>query len=70
MKIYDVPHRFQLPREVVIGGGVITQVGKVCAELGFGKNPLVLADEITIEIAGNTVIASLEEEGFQPRSFW
>ncbi|MFX1518902.1 MAG: NAD(P)-dependent glycerol-1-phosphate dehydrogenase [Promethearchaeota archaeon] len=69
MEASEAKHRFQLPREVLIGGGVITDVGKVCSELDFGKVPLVLADEITINIAGNTVIASLEEEEFQPLKF-
>ncbi len=66
MEASEAKHRFQLPREVLIGGGVITQVGKVCSELDCGKVPLVLADEITINIAGNTVLASLEDEGFKP----
>jgi glycerol-1-phosphate dehydrogenase [NAD(P)+] len=66
METYDAQHRFQLPREVVIGRGVINQVGKVCCELDCGKVPLVLADEITINIAGETVLASLADEGFQP----
>lgn len=67
METYDAQHRFQLPREVVIGRGVISQIGKVCVQLGFGRSPLVLADEITIEIAGNKVLSSLEEQGFQPQ---
>lgn len=66
MEASEAKHRFQLPREVLIGGGVISDVGKVCAELDLGKTPLVLADEITIDIAGNAVLASLEDEGFQP----
>jgi glycerol-1-phosphate dehydrogenase [NAD(P)+] len=66
METHNAQHRFFLPREVLIGGGVINRVGEVCTELDFGKAPLVLADEITIDIAGNTVLASLEEEGFQP----
>ena len=65
METYDAQHRFQLPREVIIGRGVITHVGKVCLELDCGTVPLVLADDITIDIAGNSVLASLEDEGFQ-----
>ncbi len=50
----------ELPRSVVIGHDAITQVGEVCANLKMGRKTLVVADETTMKIAGETAIRELQ----------
>ncbi|MCK4482293.1 NAD(P)-dependent glycerol-1-phosphate dehydrogenase [Candidatus Bathyarchaeota archaeon] len=53
----------QLPREVIVGNGVIERVGEVSRRLGFTKSALIVAGSKTCDIAGKKVRALLEEEG-------
>ncbi len=54
----------QLPRIVVVGHGVITDIGKVCKDLKLNGNALIVAGESTFKVAGKTVEASLQDSGF------
>ncbi|MCX9013380.1 MAG: NAD(P)-dependent glycerol-1-phosphate dehydrogenase [Candidatus Methanoperedens sp.] len=54
----------QLPRNVVVGHGVINDTGKVCKELKLNGAALIVAGESTLKAAGKTVEVSLEECGF------
>lgn len=54
----------QLPRNVVVGHGVINDTGKVCKELKLNGNALIVAGSSTFKAAGKTVRVSLEDCGF------
>jgi len=51
----------ELPRTVVIGHDAIQQVGDVCARLKIGRRALVVADPVTMKVAGDTVVQQLGE---------
>jgi glycerol-1-phosphate dehydrogenase [NAD(P)+] len=53
----------QLPREVIVGNGVIEGVAEVCGRLGFENSALIVAGSKTYDVAGKAVITLLEEEG-------
>ncbi|MDP2841885.1 MAG: NAD(P)-dependent glycerol-1-phosphate dehydrogenase, partial [Candidatus Methanoperedens sp.] len=54
----------QLPRNVVVGHGVIRDTGKVCKDLKLNGTGLIAAGSSTLRAAGKAVEASLEESGF------
>jgi glycerol-1-phosphate dehydrogenase [NAD(P)+] len=54
----------QLPRNVVVGHGVINDTGKVCKDLKLNGNALIVAGGTTLRKAGKTVAVSLEDSGF------
>jgi len=54
----------QLPRNVVVGHGVINDTGKVCKDLKLNGNALIIAGDTTFKAAGKTVAVSLEDSGF------
>jgi len=54
----------QLPRNVVVGHGVINDTGKVCKDLKLNGNALIVAGATTLRKAGKTVAVSLEDSGF------
>ena len=53
----------QLPRDVVVGPGVIDDVMDVCLDLGLADNALVVSGKNTRMIAGELVRDSLEDSG-------
>lgn len=55
----------QLPREVIVGNGVIEGVVEVCGRLGFKKSALIVAGSKTYDVAGKAVKTLLEEEGMK-----
>jgi glycerol-1-phosphate dehydrogenase [NAD(P)+] len=57
-------HRIELPREIIIGHDVLTKVGDFCQKYGFHESALVVTDPTTYQLAGQTVVASLQENGF------
>lgn len=56
-------HRMQLPREVIVGNGVIERVADVSRRLGCSKSALIVAGSKTNDIAGKKVRELLEKEG-------
>ncbi len=54
----------QLPRNVVVGHGVISDTGKVCKDLKLNWSALIVSGGSTREAAGKTVAVSLEDSGF------
>ncbi|SNQ59998.1 NAD(P)-dependent glycerol-1-phosphate dehydrogenase [Candidatus Methanoperedens nitratireducens] len=54
----------QLPRNVVVGHGVINDTGKVCKDLKLNGNALIVTGETTLKAAGKTVEVCLEDCGF------
>jgi len=54
----------QLPRNVVVGHGVINDIGKVCKDLKLNGSTLIIGGATTLRTAGKTVAVSLEDSGF------
>ncbi len=54
----------QLPRNVVVGHGVINDTGKVCKDLKLNGNALIVSGSTTLHAAGKTVEVSLEDAGY------
>ena len=54
----------QLPRNVVVGHGVINDTGKVCKDLKLNGSTLIVSGATTRNTAGKTVAVSLEDSGF------
>jgi len=59
----------QLPREVIVGNGIIERAAEVCRRLGFSESALIVAGSKTYNIAGKTVRALLEEKGVKVDTF-
>ncbi|MFQ6076110.1 MAG: NAD(P)-dependent glycerol-1-phosphate dehydrogenase [Candidatus Bathyarchaeia archaeon] len=58
-------HQMRLPREVLIGHGVLDRVSNVCVGLGLTSPALVLTGPQTYHIAAKAVIGHLEKAGFE-----
>jgi len=56
--------KIQMPREVHIGPGVINDTGRICKDLRFSGNALVVTGPSTQKIGGEKVIESLENDDF------
>ena len=54
----------QLPRDVVIGNGVIYDIKDVCNDLKLGDNPLIVTGKSTKGIAGDLVCDSMNDGGY------
>ncbi len=52
-----------LPRNVVVGNGVINDIGNVCNALKLNGNALIVSGPTTINRAGSTVAQVLEDNG-------
>lgn len=59
----------QLPREVIVGNGVIERVAEVSRRLGFMESGLIVAGSKTYEVAGKTVRELLEDDGVEVDTF-
>ncbi|MGB9853948.1 MAG: NAD(P)-dependent glycerol-1-phosphate dehydrogenase [Candidatus Bathyarchaeales archaeon] len=55
----------QLPREVIVGEGVIERVTEVSKRLGFTESALIITGAKTYEVAGKTVKEHLEIGGIE-----
>ncbi len=53
------PHSIELPRNILIGKGILDKVSNVCEELKISGKPLVLTGEHTKGVAGERVRKSL-----------
>jgi glycerol-1-phosphate dehydrogenase [NAD(P)+] len=61
-------HRIQLPREVIIGHGVLNRIGEICKSLGFTSSALLLTGPRTYKIAAEKTITALENDGIEVTS--
>ncbi len=59
----------ELPRNVVVGHDGILQTGEVCASLKLGHKALIVADEITMKVAGTTVVECLAKKRIKTQEF-
>lgn len=55
----------QLPREVIVGEGVVERVAEIFHRLGFTESALIITGSKTEEIAGKIVRSILEDEGLK-----
>ncbi|MEM3726566.1 MAG: NAD(P)-dependent glycerol-1-phosphate dehydrogenase [Candidatus Bathyarchaeia archaeon] len=62
-------HRIQLPREVIIGKGVIEQVTHISRKLGFSESALIVTGSKTYEVAGKPIQKLLEQEHVHVETF-
>lgn len=53
----------QLPREVIVGKGTLSQLVPVCKKLGFSKSAFVVTGVNTYRIVGHKTIDLLEDSG-------
>ncbi|MEM0006949.1 MAG: NAD(P)-dependent glycerol-1-phosphate dehydrogenase [Candidatus Bathyarchaeia archaeon] len=58
----------QLPREVIVGEGVIEQTAEISKRLGFTESALIITGRKTHNIAGKIVEEILEKEGVQAKT--
>ena len=58
-------HRMQLPREVMVGDGILDEVGALYKRLGLRGPALVISGPKTYDIAGREVVRSLSEWGIE-----
>jgi glycerol-1-phosphate dehydrogenase [NAD(P)+] len=54
----------ELPRNVVVGHGVIPSIPDNCTRLALPRTALIVADDITKKIAGNEIEAALKDAGY------
>jgi len=52
-------HNIELPRRVIIGKGVLGEIGNLCESLGLADPVLLISGPHVIEIAGKAVLKSL-----------
>lgn len=57
-----------LPRSVVVGHGIITDIGNVCNSLKLNGEALIVSGPTTIHRAGKTVEQLLEDSGYNVHS--
>ncbi len=58
-------HYMQLPREVIVGKGVLSRVGETCRRLGFSGSILIVTDSNVQSIGAAPVGESLKNSGFK-----
>ncbi len=66
---FRTPKWMQLPREIVVGNGTIDEVGNVCKKLGLRGSVVVVMDDLTKKIAGDTVCEILSDDGYDFTAF-
>ena len=59
----------ELPRNVVVGHDAIQQVGEVCASLKLGRRALLVADKVTMDVAGDVVVEQLASRKIKTQTF-
>jgi glycerol-1-phosphate dehydrogenase [NAD(P)+] len=61
-------HYMQLPREVIVGKGVLTRVTEVVSRLNLKGTALIISGEKSYDVAGKTVYNLLEQAGIDANS--
>jgi glycerol-1-phosphate dehydrogenase [NAD(P)+] len=64
MNFSEPVHRMQLPREVLIGHGVLTRLDTLCRSLGFKSSLLLLIGPHVYDYISKRIIQSLESVGY------
>jgi len=58
-------HEMQLPREVIVGKGILGSIVSICTKLGFSENVIVVTGPKTHHVAGRHVMDLLEDAAIQ-----
>jgi glycerol-1-phosphate dehydrogenase [NAD(P)+] len=61
-KPFDKSRWMQLPRDVVIGHDVLTQIPAVCQDLRLGTSALIISGKSTMDLAGERVRGYLDDQ--------
>jgi glycerol-1-phosphate dehydrogenase [NAD(P)+] len=64
MDFVEPVHRMQLPREVLIGHGVLNNIDDLCRGLGFKSSILILTGPHVYELITHNLIQSLKSVGY------
>lgn len=64
--MFDKTTWIRLPRNVVVGHGVLSQTTDAIAELHLAGRPLVVTSPTAREVAGERVVADFADEGTEP----
>jgi len=67
-KGFDKSKWMQLPRDVLVGHGVLGQLPQVCADLSLGDSVLVVTGQHTLRVAGDRVLKLLSRN-YETRTF-
>ncbi len=67
-KGFEMSRWMQLPRDIVIGHGVLSHIPAVCSDLRLGRSALVITGTHTRDLAGDEVLRILGEM-YEVRSF-
>uniref|UniRef100_A0A7G9YY86 Glycerol-1-phosphate dehydrogenase [NAD(P)+] n=1 Tax=Candidatus Methanophagaceae archaeon ANME-1 ERB6 TaxID=2759912 RepID=A0A7G9YY86_9EURY len=66
METFEKVKWMQLPRDVLIGHGVLEEISRVCKHLGMGKEAVIVTGvHHTKKIAGERVLEILSEAGYE-----
>lgn len=65
METFDKVKWMHLPRDVLIGHGVVEKIDTVCKHLEVGKKALIVTGIYTRKIAGERVLAILSDAGYE-----
>lgn len=65
MKTFEKEKWMQLPRDVLIGHGVLEEISTVCKHLGVGKEAVIVTGAHTRKIAGEKVLELLSAAGYE-----
>ena len=64
MDFIEPVHRMQLPREVLIGHGVLKRIDDLCRELGFRNSILILTGPHVYDLITHHILQCLERVGY------
>ena len=59
----------ELPRTVALGHDALLEVGDICHRLKLGRRALLVADPITMKVAGETVLQRLGEKSIHVETY-
>lgn len=62
---FQPPHYMQLPRDILIGQGVLNKLAEVCLGLGFHSSIFVLTGQNVYEIITHKIIRTLEKSDYE-----
>lgn len=57
-------HRIELPREIIIGNGILKDIDAVCKKLQLEGSCLLLSGPTTMKVAGETILKELSSSGY------
>ncbi len=65
METFEKIKWMELPRDVLVGHGVLDEISTVCKHLGMGKEAIIVTGAHTRKIAGERVFEILSDDGYE-----